>query len=251
MEYYETKYGKKMSQNQPLLKVTRRGKTIYLIPELCFSTSLDESERQNENLKRELTQISKKTPYERVIKTKEFLSMFNENPTKGLLDQWDIQVDTQPRTVEGKILAPGKLVMNQGKEYVEIDRNLNNNTVRGLFDSGRSLDKVYVFCVSKDKSLVQNFIDKLGDARQKIKNLINQPELFTIAHSDWESWRTILSQKITSDVRLAIIVLPGKGKSSSYYNDIKRYLLTPKPVLSQVVMSATLQSNKINSLSTK
>ena len=250
--YYEKRYNKKLSsQDQPLLVVTRKGKRIHLIPELCMITGLTERERSNFNLMKDLATVTKKSPQQRVEATNEFLQMFNQEPASKILKQWSIEVEKNTTELDGKKVPSGALLMGGNQQLsLENNRNLEREAQRKLLTEVE-LVKVGVFCARGDSDIAENFLSHLADSARTYNYPIRQPRLFTVDKPDWESWKRVFQDKLDRSVQFVILILPGRKKNAPLYDDIKRFFLSEMPIPTQVVLTETLKGKNERSIVNK
>lgn len=251
-EYYETRYNKKLSsQDQPLLVVSRKGKKIHLIPELCLITGLSEREKSNFNLMKDLATVTKKNPQQRVEATGEFIQMFTQDKASKYLKEWSIDIEKNTIELEGKTISSGCLLMYENdKLSLEANRNLEREAQRRLYSEVK-LDKVAVFSTRGDTDIAENFLSLLSESARTYKYPIQQPRLFTVDRTDFESWRRLFKDKLDQSVQFVVLILPGRKKSAPLYEDIKRFFVSEMPIPTQVVLTETLKGRNEKSIVNK
>jgi hypothetical protein len=86
IDYYRDQYQKRIKNiNQPLFIISSRNLKegcIYLIPELCLITGMDEEMAENENLKKYMTGSTKQNPSAKMENIKQFKKLFYQTYSK-------------------------------------------------------------------------------------------------------------------------------------------------------------------------
>ena len=118
LEYYVEKYNTKIKdKTQPLLKhIDKKNPsfTIYLVPELCTLTGLNEKMISDFHLMRNISKTTKPEPQQRLDDAKDFLKSFESNPEMSrLVKDWGFFISTKPEEVLAKKLDPGKIFNNK------------------------------------------------------------------------------------------------------------------------------------------
>lgn len=68
--------------------------------------------------------------------------------------------------------------------------------------------------------------------------------MFPIQGSNLEIWRQEMASKLRPDVQVVLLLLPGGKDGSDLYPDLKRLLLEEIPIVSQIVLTGTVNYGK-------
>jgi hypothetical protein len=68
--------------------------------------------------------------------------------------------------------------------------------------------------------------------------------MFPIQGSNLEIWRQEMVSKLRPDVQVVLLLLPGGKDGSDLYPDLKRLLLEEIPIVSQIVLTGTVNYGK-------
>jgi aubergine-like protein len=246
MEYYGTKYNRKLSDTaQPLLVHVdkKRENKIYLMPELCFLTGLTDEMRSNFGLMKSLAVITKPAAD---FKLKEGIdlitSLLKTEKGKEAINQWHITVDPNPVTLKGRRLHAGNIIMQSGSFDAladDIDRKVQQPML-----VQPALQDIKIICNSRDYDLALVFMNNLYQATQTFKYSMNRPDIIQVNSNNFKEWENTIRTKTSPQTRVVVLVLSGpKGKGQNY-NELKRLLKTEFPIPSQVVLTSTLKKDK-------
>lgn len=131
IDYYQNQYKLSIENNQqPLIvhldeKKNETVNEIFLIPELCVMTGLNDQQRGDFNLMKDLDVTLQPDPYLRITKCQQLVEQFKKNVyTKSILDEWELQIDEYPMEVTGEKIHPGNLLFHQKKVPLQENQNL-------------------------------------------------------------------------------------------------------------------------------
>ena len=68
--------------------------------------------------------------------------------------------------------------------------------------------------------------------------------MFPVQGANLEIWRQEIAAKVKSDVQVVILLIPGNLGNSQLYHDLKKLMLTEIPIISQVVLTGTVNYGK-------
>ena len=249
MEYYETKYGKKLQNpRQPLIinKNKKDAREIMLIPELCVVTGLSQEMRNNFNLMKELSKTTKPEPAKRLEEASKLVQIFLEKPeTKELLQKWSITLDADPINIGGSKLMAGNMLMDKTVNPIPLENtpDIDRKAQAAMFDQPH-ITRWAIFCPSRDKQTYQTFVDTLKESIDTYKYPADQPRAVFIDGNRFDDWRNQMQSILNESVQAVVLLLPGPKKQAPLYNDCKRFLIEKCPVPSQVVLLKTIQAGK-------
>jgi len=64
--------------------------------------------------------------------------------------------------------------------------------------------------------------------------------MFPVQGANLEIWKQEILQKVKTDVQIVILLIPGNRGRSQLYHDLKKLMLEEIPVISQVVLTGTV-----------
>jgi len=125
-KYVESRYGKRISTNrQPMLLCTRAGSSVYLIPEFCQPTGIDERDRRDFKLMADITSKLFPEPNERQRKIEDSVRIVKEHISKFVDVDIDTHVKVNASVIPVKLpdfrqsLSPKNPVIKQGGKKVK------------------------------------------------------------------------------------------------------------------------------------
>ena len=247
-EYYEKKYNKKLKYpEQPLLIHIRRkdGSEIHLVPELCVLTGQSMEMRQNFHLQKDLNTLIKPSPQKRLNESKRLLEILAKNEiTKDLMNKWSIAIDLDPLKIQGEKIDAGNIVMGKNNQFsLEETPDFDRRIQSEMLEQPR-IRKIGVFYNNRDKEACKAFMDTLKKCVETFNYPMDQPKEFAVDGKGAEDWDYAFQKNLDPSVQAVILLLPGKKKSSPYYDSCKHYLLTKCPIPSQVILVPTITVGK-------
>jgi PAZ domain len=140
-------------------------KIVALVPELCYITGLTDDQRSNFTVMKDLGEHTRLSPAQRKIALERFIneingkscfrrlshfhiiitkcdvhmfvmivSFFLENPTaKKILTDWNLELDSKPVTLEGRIHSGPTL--NFGKKEVAVQPDFGRDALSGVVNA--------------------------------------------------------------------------------------------------------------------
>ena len=247
--YYEKKYNKKLNYPKQPLLINKRKKDdnsiIHLIPELCVLTGQSDEMRQNFNLQKDLNRIIKPNPQKRLEECQKLITLLKTNDkTKDILAKWSVSIGMDPLTVDAFKIDAGKLKMGRDNTFPlestpDFDRRIQSEMLEQV-----KIRKIGVFCSSRDKDACRTFMDNLRKCVETFNYPMDPPKEFFVDGRNYEDWEDNFKKVLDPSVQAVILLLPGKKKSSPFYDDCKRFLLTKCPIPSQVILIPTITAGK-------
>lgn len=263
-QYYREQYNKEIRfLDQPLLmcyKKTPQGdqETIYLIPELCLLTGMDEDMRSQEGLKKNMTSRTKVTPKDRMNRINEFKNLvYKQNKEKRrrtnkmtnetytlpdpneIREQWGLNIG-DCKEFKGRELAPPNIMFRDG------EGRINGGKFRGMkMTQPVSLEAGTwaCICTKQNEETARQMIKSLQSASGNLGVAVEFPIRF-LAHNSRraEEWVDCLKNlDFNGGCKLIFIVLDRNSKQ--FYKLIKKYIYTEVGVPVQVVLKENASKN--------
>lgn len=255
-QYYETKYNRKLNySSQPLLIHYKRSrnpskkwdeKAIYLIPELCYLTGQTPSMRANFNLQKDLNTVIKPNPYNRAEGSKKLINLLQSNKEiSDSMNKWDYIIDSKPLSIVASKIDAGNLLMGNNSQISlevtpDLDRQIQTEMLHQI-----QINKIGIFCTDDCVEVARTFCDTLKLSLETFQYKMSEPRIFKVGKGrDPSDWERTLKANLDPSVQAVVLILPGKKKNGTFYDECKKLLLTQCPVPSQVVLVSTIQEGK-------
>lgn len=250
IRYYKEHYNLNIQDTEQPLITTHIGKrgeerTIYLIPELVTLTGLDESQRANFNLMRELATYTALPPEKR-MQTAQRLAHFLQTTPEAVAELAKITVTQPEQPIEVmaySLAGESAIVGTNASLRIGDDGNfrLQNRILQGA-----RLDRWVVLSVEQDRAVVREVVNALLG---KFSRLGINPAEPTAVPLDRAKLKACLQKvKTTLDPQIVVIVLPRELKH--LYQQIKLITSTDVVLLTQVVLSS-MKPNRLQAICDK
>lgn len=254
VEYYKIAHGVTISDpNQVLFETKIRDcteeKTIYLIPELCLLTGIEDSMIANRNFMTELASKTKHTPDEKVRKIKEFFKILNSDTQKKYIDK-DKKSISLPSSVQLKKEFGVEIEQNKGNEVkgylIKDPIFMSNGTTLSKLDRqkvhiNKVQGKVLIVYHQNDYDNADNLPKLFGKAGKDLN--IKPPEVEYIEVSSKRAEDYIKAIKSPELFQIVIFIIP-KFSEKRLYSQIKKHSLVEKGYLSQCIKSENISNPK-------
>lgn len=146
--YYQEKYKVAVAPSQPLLrhvdKKTQR--ELFLVPELCVMTGLNDQQRADRGLMTRMDDIIKPAAGAKLKKSQELINTLKtQEATRKMIDDWRLHIEEKPLDVRGERLHSGHLLFGDGKRVdPEASTNLDRDSQQKMLVT-RQMGRVLVF----------------------------------------------------------------------------------------------------------
>lgn len=259
VNYYKKQYNKTINENQLLFSCSKERNNketeipledlVYLIPELCVVTGMEDELRNDDKIKREMlmkTKLDAKTRVEKILQINSFLK-YNETSNnkkrstpKEISENWGFQVRPELDVFNGKILSKPEINFKNQKSEIKFGKFRHSHIQTQPFKFDRT--NTVFFCSRGNKEVAYKTQDSLkrccGQMNIEIRDIENSRVVF-VDEKERESergWLKTLEEFIYStknDTSLFYIILIDRN-SKNYYNEIKR-LLHKKGIMNQAI----------------
>lgn len=249
-EYYKRFYDKIIKEtNQPLFIMLRdkngTQEKIFLVPELCLTTGIDEKVKQEESFNKNLSK-TRMRPTDRMAQVNKFLEYFNSKDKKNskspyeIKNEWGIDIDTSFVTVKARELPTPKITF-KGKDV---------NVMKGKFRSeacidGETIKKWGYICERNDDS-VKGILENMKKASQKLEFLLIRPECFELGSS--RNWAEELYKRREAFQELTIVVVMLPNNNAAIYKSVKNIFLTKIKVPVQCLLIQKQRGTNLSSI---
>jgi aubergine len=262
-KYYKDQYQKDIKHlDQPLLiSYVKNSKgendPIYLVPELCYLTGMDEDMRSMESLKKSMTSRTKVSPKDRMDRINEFKSMiYNRNQRR--------KVRINRNTGEEKVI-PGpddireQWGVNVGDFKQFTGRELNSPEIcfdgeiaqirGGKFRANRLISPVHldekswtIISSYHNRQAADGLINSFKNASKQMGVKVESPKIRDHRARNPEEWiEELKNMDFNHGLRIVLIILDRSTKS--FYSSIKRFLYSEVGIPVQVVLKENCSKN--------
>jgi len=256
--YGSSKFVKITDKRQPLLMVTQRRRDqvlqIHLIPELVTLTGLEDEERMDRNLMKEIAEIAKPNIKQKIDNLNNFSQKyFNPNHStekvRDAIKQWGIEIRPKMFEFSGKKFPLEDIYFGENKTIRPSERAdwmaFHKDHVK--FVNVQSIDRWQVFTPQLYKDSATTLIAELTKTSEDY-GLKFKPPLVVII-PDRERYEEVIKSQIKEGCQLAVLILP--NKYSEPYNSIKQILTTKFPVPSQCITANLINKKGLKSVCNK
>ncbi|XP_001352313.3 protein piwi isoform X1 [Drosophila pseudoobscura] len=261
IEYYLTKYNIRIrDHNQPLLISKNKDKAqkinasevVVLIPELCRVTGLTESMRSNFQLMRAISDYTRMNPDRRIDRLRRFNNRLqNTADSVKVLNDWNMKLDENLINVQGRIIAPQKIVFNQSKcssgESADWTRCFRDQ--RLLTTPSEGIDRWAVITPERNSFDLKTLLDSLFRAASGMGLKIRSPHVIKIQDDRTGSYVRAMDSCADMDPKLILCLVPNNNVER--YSSIKKRGCVDRAVPTQVVTIKTSKNRGLLSIATK
>ena len=256
VEYFRSKYQLDVKiLKQPLVKsrMSRHDKReCFLLPEFLLMTGMPENDQR---LRREVSQVTIRPPDEKLRKINTLMSRLESSTAElsltSLHEKLGLEIQTTPHPVKGIILSNPQLVLGRGRE---VDQNrISNFNFRSMpiYDSQKQVNLTLLYFPQVDIQTLERSLAKLA-TEMSIQLVIKLKKMTDYKNN--QSLQDIKEQIFkyinTDHDSIVLLILPNPLKTS--YRQIKKWSLNNNnPLLTQVVLEATLKKKGLDSILTK
>ena len=267
IDYYELVRGAKISdKKQPLFEVLSPNpqdgsqQAIYIVPELCVLSGLDDSMIEDRDFMTALAKETKMTPYERIKKTNDFKALLESKTGKKITikgekgESKEIELPSpaevksnfnleisQPKEFEADYMKLPIITSNKRK----IELNKNNGTFQ-FKQEAEDIENIVEWCCiynKEDYSSAGKMLELMTKAAETFNIKVKEPtwiETYSTNAKDWtKEVETMLKNK---PHKIFVFLLSRKTKR--LYKEIKTNSLVTNGYLSQCILRENLSDKK-------
>ncbi|KAH8412600.1 hypothetical protein KR009_003550 [Drosophila setifemur] len=261
VEYYLTKYNIRIrDQNQPLLISKNRDKAqktnaselVVLIPELCRVTGLTDDMRSNFQLMRAMSEHTRMNPERRIERLRKFSHRLqNTSESVKVLKDWHMDLDQNLTEIQGRIIAPQKIVFNQAKcsagEKGDWTRYFRDQ--RLLTTPSEGVDRWAVIAPERNSYDLKNLLEHLFRAANGMGLKFRSPHEIKIYDDRTGTYVRALDDCARMDPKLILCLVP--NNNADRYSSIKKRGYIDRSIPTQVVTIRTVKNRGLMSIATK
>lgn len=265
--YYKKAYNIDVTDVKQLLfevKPRDGSKSIFLVPEFCLLTGIDDSMVKDREFMKNLADYTKLEPKERVDLTSAFSLLFGERQGKILTDkqgkvikkfpspfelskQLGFELQSKEKIIKGysikdPLLKSGKMDL----AYDKLDRNPVHLNV--IANSKKKILIIYHKNNQKDAYTLEDLLGKAGRDYKLSLPAIEWVEINSVKPKDW-----LETVEDNSPKDFLIVVFVINNRNEYLYNNIKQHSISCKGMgyLSQVVKGESISGKRGMSVASK
>ncbi|KAF3427934.1 hypothetical protein E2986_02003 [Frieseomelitta varia] len=260
-DYYKEKYQIEIRNGHQPMLVTKsktrdrnamQAQMVYLVPELCRVTGIDQEMRENFTLMRDLADYTRVNPEARIRRLITFNERLRSEPeiSKELSD-WNLKLDNKLVTVPARILPSEKIYL-AGKRPV---------STGNFADWTKELHNKPLFIVTQlkqwtlisplhSKRYLKEFLQYLSQSALGMGCRIDKPYVVYVDDDRTGTYSSALEHELsTTCPELMFCVVP--NNRTERYSAIKKKCILDRPIPSQVLLHKTLTNRNLRTIATK
>ncbi|XP_054448603.1 piwi-like protein 4 [Pteronotus mesoamericanus] len=257
VDYYKQQYDITLSDlHQPmlisLLKCKRNNaeaRMVHLIPELCFLTGLTSQATSDFQLMKAVAEETRLSPTGRQQRLARLADDIQRNKDARFeLETWGLHFGCQ-MTLTGRVVPSEKILMQDHicQPVSAADWSKDIRTCKIL--SAISLNKWLIVCSNRAENVTETFLSCLRRVGSSMGFNVDYPKIIRVQENP-AAFLSAIRRYVDPDVQLVMCILP--SNQQSYYESIKKYLSSDRPVPSQCVLVRTLsKQGMVMSIATK
>ncbi|EFX83177.1 Aubergine/Piwi-like protein copy E [Daphnia pulex] len=266
IEYYKNRYQQNIRfPNQPMLvsRPSRRDingcanqnmepQAIYLVPELCGMTGLSAEQRDNNNLKKAISNITRVTPDKRVETLLKFRRRLANSPEiQRELTSWGLQFANDLVTCKARILPAKPLMTGAGRISIR-DGEWSSDMQRNKMAVSAEFKEWIVILPSRMNQQVRHFVKLLQQVGLPQGFNVPEPRYVALEREQTSEYINAMRDNVSHrDYDIVMCVL--RTNRTDTYSAIKKYTFCERGIPSQVITGRIIEGNqgKLMSVATK
>ena len=249
-EYYQDSYKLKITDmGQPLLVCVIRernpeniwvDRTVHLVPELCKMTGMEDEDRQNFNLMKELAQYTKLEPTQRMDEISNHIGNMNKefkNAGYAIQVAEFATLNAHQINVPQLTLAKKEIIKPDGKGSFQLRSKIIEPMVLDywiLLYSGKG---------ARYDEEAEKFYNNLAKAASTFGIKVVEPLYVNVGSIQGNDYADTLKKNMDAKVQAVIAFIPKAAKNKVYKAFKKACVLPGNPVPSQVVLTSSVFKN--------
>lgn len=249
-DYYKKAYDIEIKDlGQPLLinkakkKDVKEGeepKLICLIPELCFMTGLTDAMISDFKVMKDIAVYTRVQPENRQLALQKFINNVRNNPeSKQCFDNWNLELDCKPVSLDGRLLQTETLSFGRGFKC-----NVGPEADWGRQVTSKSVlvpvhfEKWAIIFPKRDGGKIREFATMIRNVCPAMGINVSDPQFVEIMNDRTETYCQALKDIINPTVQIIVIVFP--NPRDDRYNAVKKLCCIERPVPSQCINLKTI-----------
>jgi len=219
---------------------------VCLIPELCNTTGLTDSMKNNFNLMRAMADYTRMDPRKRVERLMKFNERMLTTPKSAeVFDQF--QTKLQPKLVEltGRQLDQETMLFGNGKSAKNDFRvDWTNPMKMNEMYANESLSRWGIIYPSRAANDTKIFVELLEEVARGMRYEMKKPKMIEISDDRVGTYARELENFVSKDPKFVMTIVP--NNSADRYAAIKKITCVNNSIPTQVIVQKTMQPKKGN-----
>lgn len=244
--YYE-KNASDISMDQPMLEAypEKEGEAVYLVPECCSLTGLNDEVRKDKNFVIDAVKQTKIAPPERLATIKEFvqgcISPEPRNAAEKTMQEWRFTLDPTEIDVDARLLEVPDVTF-QDKAYA-IEDGTFQRWMRNGVQCPINLTNWLLIYPDSDVPVVDIWMRSLRDIATVAFQMQMIPPKIVVCSNQREDLLGVLEQNLDPSTQMVLLLTPQKD-ARRVYQIFKRATCIQYPCITQVVRSETIRKRQ-------
>lgn len=98
----------------------------------------------------------------------------------------------------------------------------------------------------RENQAAESFLNTLQEVLKTFNYASGAPVKIEVKSNRFEDWRNLLLNKLTPQTQMVVCLISGNRGNGPLYKPLKNFLLTERPVPSQILLSGTINKRKLN-----
>mmetsp|Transcript_87305 Transcript_87305/g.154735 ORF Transcript_87305/g.154735 Transcript_87305/m.154735 type:complete len:833 (+) Transcript_87305:42-2540(+) len=254
-EYYQAFYDKAIGYGkQPLLEAyaEKDGEEVFLLPELCRLTGINDEIRKDKNLHQEAMKQAKVSPQERLnaitnltqdmIKDDPNAEAGSSSAAPQCLEEWNCQLEKAPMEVDAHVLEPLQVSFSPEKSFLIEEGGFHRFLRNGLQCPVRMTDWLFVYPIH-DEPVLDIWLRSLRDiASVAFCMKMDEPKR-VVCSEQIKDIENVIRANLTPTTQFVLLLTPQKD-SRKVYQLFKKVTCLKIPCITQVVKSETIRKRQ-------
>eukprot|EP00746_Dinoflagellata_sp_MGD_P168486 gnl/MRDRNA2_/MRDRNA2_99983_c0_seq1.p1 gnl/MRDRNA2_/MRDRNA2_99983_c0~~gnl/MRDRNA2_/MRDRNA2_99983_c0_seq1.p1 ORF type:complete len:826 (-),score=133.59 gnl/MRDRNA2_/MRDRNA2_99983_c0_seq1:43-2520(-) len=247
VQYYQTYYSTAITAlNQPILEAhaEKSSETVFLVPELCSITGIQDEIRKDKTLLPEAMTHCSVMPSSRLDEiTKTACGLVqaqasNNAGTPGLLDSWMVKMEPEAIIAECRVLDP--LEVNFGSKKYAIDEGSFSQKMKNGLQRPALLDDWIFIYPETDAQVIDIWLKSLMDIAHKAFQMRMHAPKRIICTEQRKEIVEVLQANVRPTTQMVLLLTPQRD-CKKVYHLFKKTTVCEYPCVTQVVKSETIR----------
>ncbi|XP_040567827.1 piwi-like protein Ago3 isoform X1 [Lepeophtheirus salmonis] len=217
---------------------------ICLIPELCYMTGLSDPMRSNFSLMKDLSTVTKMSPFQRKNRIQKFLEEVRSNSdAQNILQKWGLNVATKAFPLEGRILQPYIIRFGEGYK-IEACGDFSAGTLRMPVVGPVSVENWLLLFDQRNREYAKSFVSFYNEASKDLKITVSEPQIIPLSVGRTDEFVKKIRSHLQRDNSIQLVVTIVDSPRSDLYSAVKKVCLVDHSVASQFILRKTLCPTK-------
>ena len=243
-QYLKLCYSREVKfKTQPVLEAfpDKSTERVFLLPEFCHLTGLDEDTSHHKTRLMETLKRLKASPQERYDAILQGVA--KEFKDQDICKKWGCQLEVEPLKVEGRILEKWQVSFEEQKKFAVDEEGTFSRWLRHGLQDARTIEDWLLIYPAMDEPVLELWISSLRSTAESGFNMkLGDPH--QLCCSDQRSeLPTLLQTHVTSQTQFVVLLTP-PNESWKVYRTFKDWMCCRMPTPCQVIKSDTIRKRQ-------